>query len=140
MSGLVAKLAFENIDDEIINTLGQLLTQAEDRGVRGDLDSWNELTLQFHNLIVKCANSKLLVQAIIDFKERSFLMTRDRSTLKKRISQANKEHRQILDCLRSGSKEEFIRFLEEHELTVGQLYVDAGEKVRARKVKEKKGK
>jgi len=39
LSGLAAKLAFENIDDEIIDNLDQFLTQAEDCAVRGDLDS-----------------------------------------------------------------------------------------------------
>lgn len=133
LSGLVAKLAFENINDEIIDNLDQLLTQAEDCVVRGDLDSWNDLTFQFHNLIVKCADSELLTETINHLKERSFLITRDRSALKKRIPEANKEHRQILNSLRSRSKDEFIKLLEKDELDTAETYVDAAKKARVRK-------
>jgi len=128
LSGLVARLAFENIDDEIIKNLDQLLTQAEDCVARGDLDSWNDLTFQFHNLIAECADSKLLTETITHLKERSFLITRDISALKKRIPEANKEHRQILNSLRSRAKDEFIKLLEKDELDTAQTYVEATKK------------
>jgi len=137
LSGLVAKLAFENIDDEIIENLDQLLTQAEECVVRGDLDSWNDFTLQFHNLIVKCADSELLTETITHLKERSFLITRDRSALKKRIPEANKEHRQILNSLRSRAKDEFVKLLEKDELDTAEAYVDAAKKSKSQKVQKR---
>ena len=136
LSGLVAKLAIENIDDGAIGNLDELLTRAEDCAVRNDLDSWNDLTFQFHNLIVECAGSELLREIIIHLKERSFLITRDRSALRKRITQANKEHRQILDSLRSRSKDEFVRLLEKDELDTAEAYMDAAKKARIRKSRD----
>ena len=61
------------------------------------------------------------------------MITRDISTLKKRVPEANKEHRQILDSLRSRSKDEFVKLLEKDELDTAETYVDAVKKARARK-------
>ena len=64
------------------------------------------------------------------------MITRDRSALRKRITQANKEHRQILDSLRSRPKDEFVRLLEKDELDTTEAYMDAAKKARIRKSRE----
>lgn len=134
LSEIAAQEAFENIDGAVINELDQLLTQAENCATRSDFDSWIELTQKFHVRIVKCAQSELLREMITRLRERSFLISRNRAVLKKRVPRANEEHRQILSALRSGSKEEFVRLLREHELGTARAYVDAAEKARVAKV------
>ncbi len=76
------------------------------------------------------------LKPFFSLNERSFLITRDRSALKKRVPEANKEHRQILNSLRSRLKDEFVKLLEKDELDTANTYVDTAKKVRTRKSRE----
>jgi len=125
---LAAGLAFTNINERVVQSLEGLLTKAKNSIVKGDLDSYSNIALQFHNVILKCAHSKLLAETIDSFWERVLLMTRDRKTAKRLAKEDQEEHRRMIDLVRSGCKEEFVELMGKHELDHGQVFVNSAKK------------
>ncbi len=114
LEGLAAELAVNNLTDEELNRLENLA--AEIRGLlsQNDLDRYDELNLEFHNIIVKAAHNNELKQTFDEImlkRARYRIGTYRIRSLSKTLAD---EHDSIVTALRNHDSVEARRLAELH--------------------------
>ena len=95
-----------------------------------DLDAWAEADNRFHKRLLDLSDNRRLsdfVKKLLDQSHRARIVT---VRLRERPTKSTEEHRQILDCLRSGDSEGAHRVFRQHRQRAAKELLDILERCR----------
>lgn len=100
--GFAAERATEHVDEGQRRQLEDLLAQMDVACDAEDGDSYYQLNLEFHSLIVSLSNSRRAVQAYDDYVKELHLFRRMNFNRLGNMRRSNVEHRQIYEAIVKG--------------------------------------
>jgi DNA-binding GntR family transcriptional regulator len=102
LEGLAARLATPVFSPRDLDAAQALLDQADAALERGDTDSCSILGAQFHTMIHERADNRRLKPMLDKLEEQLRRLRRLSDRLQGRLAKSAREHRRILEALRSG--------------------------------------
>jgi DNA-binding GntR family transcriptional regulator len=112
--GFAAQRAAENITDEHRRQFESLLEGMEQASQCGDSNSYYELNLQFHALILQLANSTRAHQLYDSYVKELHLYRRQNFNTPGNMRRSNVEHRKIYEAIAKGNAAKAKAAAEEH--------------------------
>jgi DNA-binding GntR family transcriptional regulator len=112
--GFAAERAAENITDEHRRQFESLLERMEQSSQSGDSNSYYELNLQFHALILQLANSARAHQLYDSYVKELHLYRRQNFNTPGNMRRSNVEHRKIYEAIAKGNAAKAKAAAEEH--------------------------
>ena len=97
-----------------MNALEENVYLAEFHAGRGHMEQLAELDNQFHRILYEASNSKMLEHLLIDYHEYVTLIRRRTLSTIERANTSNKEHRAIMEAIRSRDAELAEKLADEH--------------------------
>ena len=102
LEGLCAKWATENITPEQLEEMEENVYLAEFHAAKGHTQQIAELDNRFHEIMYEACNSKMLEKQLRDFHDYVLRVRKKTLSENKRSTESNKEHKYILEAIKSG--------------------------------------
>ena len=112
--GFAAQRAAENITDEHGRQFESLLERMEQAAQSGDSNSYYDLNIQFHALILQLANSARAHQLYDSYVKELHLYRRQNFNTPGNMRRSNLEHRRIYEAIAKGNPAKAKAAAEEH--------------------------
>jgi DNA-binding GntR family transcriptional regulator len=112
--GFAAQRAAENVTDEHGRQFESLLERMELAAQSGDSNSYYDLNIQFHALILQLANSARAHQLYDSYVKELHLYRRQNFNTPGNMRRSNVEHRRIYEAIAKGSAAKAKAAAEEH--------------------------
>jgi DNA-binding GntR family transcriptional regulator len=112
--GFAAERAAENVTDEHRRQFEALLERMEQASQAGDSNSYYELNLQFHALILQLANSARAHQLYDSYVKELHLYRRQNFNTPGNMRRSNVEHRRIYEAIAKGNPAKAKAAAEDH--------------------------
>lgn len=117
----VAREVLPKVNEELINCLASVLTEAELKLRQGLYDEYGALNLRFHNVIAQATENEVLVQALANLNLRVWSVgTVVVSKFRPRCDQILLENRRILNALISREFDALAEAIQAHIRTGGE--------------------
>lgn len=100
-----AQLAAERRTDDDLAVLEDALRRMEEQHAAGDVDGFVEADLEFHDAIMRAADNRILIAAILPLTTMLEETRGETSAVAEIREHAIAEHRNVLDAIRSGVAE-----------------------------------
>jgi DNA-binding GntR family transcriptional regulator len=114
--GFAAGLAAEHRTEKESIQLGEIVDQMDRASEEGDKNSYYQLNLEFHALVITLAHSERTARLYNDFVKELHLFRRRNFDSGANMHKSNREHRRIYEAIASGSKGDTTKCAEEHIL------------------------
>lgn len=114
LEGMCAGLATENITKEQLEELEENVYLASFHASKGHMEQMTELDNRFHDILYSACNSKMLERLLVDFHQYVARIRQKTLSTKERGIASNDEHRQIMEAIKAGNKEEAERLATLH--------------------------
>ncbi len=125
----IARLAAVNATGRDLDRMAEALERVE--GAGADRETFSTADGHFHLLLAECTRSPLMVwlyQQINDVRSHAqWNSMKDKILTQKRITEYNRQHRQLYEALRSRDVEGAVRVIEQHLEKARQDLVGAGQ-------------
>ena len=121
MEGLCARWATEHITDEQIEELEEIIFLSEfhsRKASQGNAQHVSELDGQFHVILYKASNSRILEHVLTDFHKYVQMARRLSVGNKDRAEKSIAEHRAILEAIKNKDKDLAEKLANEHIMKV----------------------
>lgn len=118
LEGLCARWAVENITDQQVEELDEVLMLSEYHLEKGDTDKVTELDSRFHKILYEASNSRILEHTLSDFHKYVKLARRISMEKESRAKESAKEHRKLLDAIRSRDADQAEKLANAHVMHV----------------------
>ena len=102
LEGLCAKWATENITPEQLEEMEENVYLAEFHAAKGHTQQIAALDNRFHEIMYEACNSKMLEKQLRDFHDYVLRVRKKTLAENKRSTESNKEHKFILEAIKSG--------------------------------------
>ncbi len=112
LSGLIGRLAAQNMDDPALGKLEKLVKSMESAAQRNDISRYYELNLQFHDALLQQADNQVLAGMYLTTVNQTHLFRRRGLVHKGSLQASNDEHRVILEALARRDPDAAARALE----------------------------
>lgn len=103
--GLAGRLVAERMTDTLLAELRALVDEMEVSAAKGDLDAYYPLNLEFHELILKASNNKILIDEYQRLVKKMHLFRVKGLVQGGGLAVSNSEHAAMLEALASGDAE-----------------------------------
>ncbi len=104
LEGLAARWACENVTKEQIDEMEENIYLAKFHANKGNYEQMAELDNQFHDILYRACNSKMLEHQLCDFHQ--YVIRIRRMTLSsRRGAESNLEHEQLLEAIKANNPE-----------------------------------
>jgi len=113
LEGMCARLATENISNELLEELEENVYLASFHASKGHMEQMAELDNRFHNILYEACGSKMLQNLLQDFHQ--YVIRIRRKTLStNRGMTSNEEHKAIMEAIKSKDGAEAERLANQH--------------------------
>jgi DNA-binding GntR family transcriptional regulator len=99
LSGLIGRLAAEHATSASLKTLRALVDAMNEAADQQDLSGYYKLNLEFHDLLMKIANNRMLADLYLSVIKQTHLFRRRGLVQQGSLKTSNQEHQAILDAL-----------------------------------------
>ena len=103
LEGLASSMAAERMDDDAKARLEEIVELSEFYLAKGDVDKLKELDTDFHLVIYQASGNRTLSKILTELHRNIRSYRRIALTVPGRLERSIKEHRDILDAIKSGS-------------------------------------
>ena len=124
--GLVEKYLFERsvdrLTDEDLDVLDQMVDEQEKMLAKGDYASYMDNDTEFHFFIYRHYDNPPMKKVVRNYKDRLYRSRLRAISQAGRAEKSMKEHRQIVEFLRTGEKDEVFKVLTKHMSTLEGVF------------------
>lgn len=114
LEGLCARWACEHITRELLEAMEENVYLAEFHAGKGHMEQMAELDNQFHHILYRACDSKMLEHLLNDYHEYLLRVRKKALSSIDRGNASNKEHRSIMEAIRAGNADLAERLASEH--------------------------
>lgn len=100
LEGLCARWATQNITDELVEAMEENIYLSEFHAKKGHVEQLAELDSEFHQMLYKASNSRMLQKQLKDFHEYVLRVRKKTLAQEVRSIECNEEHRQIMEAIK----------------------------------------
>jgi DNA-binding GntR family transcriptional regulator len=114
IEGLAARMCAENITTEEMDAFDEIIMLSEFHLEKGHLDQLYKLDNRFHELLYDGSRSRILRHVLSDFHHYAQRVRKESLSSADRAIESIKEHKMIVDAIRSGDGELAEKLTNEH--------------------------
>lgn len=118
--GLAGRLLTDLVTDSMLETLEDFIARMEVAAETRDIDQYYPLNLAFHDYLINATNNKTLAREYHSFVDKLHLCRARGLVQAGGLAVSNREHREMVDAIASGSRERateaFFRHVERSKL------------------------
>lgn len=114
LEGLCARWATENITREQLERMEENIYLEEFHAEKGNMEQMVEMDNEFHSILYAACGSKMLEHLLIDYHEYVYRVRRKTLQDQVRAAASNKEHRAIMEAIKSGNADLAEKLADEH--------------------------
>ena len=126
LEGLCARWATEYITTEQLEEMEENVYLAEFHASKGHKQQITELDNRFHEIMYEACNSKMLEKQLRDFHDYVLRVRKKTLSENKRSTESNKEHKLILEAIKSGDPERAQEVANKHVMSAYENMVKNG--------------
>ena len=126
LEGLCARWATEYITTEQLEEMEENVYLAEFHASKGHKQQITELDNRFHEIMYEACNSKMLEKQLRDFHDYVLRVRKKTLSENKRSTESNKEHKLILEAIKSGDPEKAQEVANKHVMSAYDNMVKNG--------------
>ena len=126
LEGLCAKWATENITPEQLEEMEENVYLAEFHAAKGHTQQIADLDNRFHEIMYEACNSKMLEKQLRDFHDYVLRVRKKTLSENKRSTESNKEHKLILEAIKSGDPKKAEEVANRHVMSAFENMVKNG--------------
>lgn len=113
LEGMCARLATENISNELLEELEENVYLASFHAAKGHMEQMAELDNRFHNILYEACGSKMLQNLLQDFHQ-YVIRIRKKTLSTNRGMTSNEEHMAIMEAIKEKNSAEAERLANQH--------------------------
>ena len=126
LEGLCARWACEHITEEQMEEMEENIYLSKFHAQKGHLEQLAELDNQFHEILYKACNSKMLEHQLRDFHEYVLRVRKKTLSNANRGPKSNEEHEQIMEAIKAKDADKAEKLANMHMINAYENMVKSG--------------
>lgn len=118
LESLATKLAASNVTEEDLAALQEIIANMEESSAEGNMASYAKLNRDFHHVIYRMSSNKVLQQVLSNLEAAQVNVQLVFTLQADRVERSIEEHKEIVECLRTGDSERAATVALKHKLGV----------------------